>query len=81
MWCYGPSAGLTIDLAPWAKARLAHQAHRRAATVGASDHYGAPNGLRLSGDGGEAAGVRCSDVLGPLGELTPEPFSQELFEQ
>ena len=27
----------------------------------------APNGLELTGDGGAAAGVRCSDVLG--GEL------------
>jgi hypothetical protein len=25
----------------------------------------APNGLELTGDGGAAAGVRCSDVLGP----------------
>src|SRR5437016_5882374 len=40
-----------------------------------------PNGLELTGDGGAAARVRCSDVLGPLGELTLEPFSQELFEQ
>jgi hypothetical protein len=27
----------------------------------------APNGLELTGDGGEAAGVRCSDVLGAEG--------------
>jgi len=26
--------------------------------------YRAPNGLELTGDGGAAAGVRCSDVLG-----------------
>ena len=37
------SARLTIDLAPRAKARLSHHAHRRAAAVGTFDHYGAPN--------------------------------------
>jgi hypothetical protein len=26
----------------------------------------APNGLELTGDGGAAAGVRCSDVLGTV---------------
>ena len=36
-----------------------------------------PNGLRLSG---ARKGVRCSRGLGPLGEFTFEPFSQELLE-
>jgi hypothetical protein len=26
--------------------------------------FGSPNGLELTGDGGAAAGVRCSDVFG-----------------
>src|SRR5207245_169889 len=33
-----------------------------------------PNGLRLSGDGGEAAGVRCSRGLGDGTIMRPKPF-------
>jgi len=32
--------------------------------VHTSSIYAAPNGLELTGDGGAAAGVRCSDLLG-----------------
>jgi len=39
-----------------------------------------PNGLRLNGERSGAERVRCSRGLGPLGEFTFEPFSQELLE-
>src|SRR6185369_6684292 len=45
-------------------------------------HGLAPNGLELTGDGGAAAGVRCSDVLGArvlgLGAMgLPPPYARD----